>query len=40
MQNSQTQIAYKKPSTTKKTNRVQNIRIKVWQYKAVKCSEI
>ena len=40
MQNSQMRIAYKKPSTAKKTNRVQNIRMKVWQNKAVECSEI
>ena len=30
----------KKISNTKQMNRVQNIRVEVWKYKAVKCLEI
>ena len=40
IQNVRKQIDNKKPSNTEKNNRVQNIWIKVWKYKADECLEI
>ena len=35
-QNIQKQIDCKRPSNTKQMNRLQNIRIEIWKYKAVR----
>ena len=40
LQNIRKQIDYKKPLNTKQMNRIQNIQIEVWKYKAVGCLEI
>ena len=39
-QNIRKQIDCKRSSNTKQMNRVQNIRIEIWKYKAVECFEI